>query len=256
MVLLVVPTTLVVLALLSLFLLTPHPPKAPADCASPEALRTYFGTLADHETPPALEATVSRDGRTVFAEAFGSIDSRRSVPNSTDAVYHYWSVTKLFTATAIMQLTEDGKLRLDEPVTKYLPGFVTSYRHRLAPITIRQLLSHSSGMQDLKPGDLVGWIHHLQDPPMRQPTLIEKRMSTYRRLVAAPGTRSAYSNAGYIVLSAIIERASGHSYEEFVRARILRPLGMTSTDFGIAGTCSHARFPEPTLCSTYSLRCW
>lgn len=79
-------------------------------------------------------------------------------------VYHWRSVTKLFTATAIMQLAEDGKFGLDDPVSRYLPAFTTMVKSgELTDITVRQLLDHTSGMKDLAPTALVGWIHHLGD---------------------------------------------------------------------------------------------
>lgn len=160
--------------------------------------------------------------------------SRR--PAAPDGVYHFWSVTKLFTATAVMQLVEDGRLRLDDPVTKYVPAFAPVSRSgEPTTITVRQLLDHTSGMKNLAPTHLLGWIHHLGDPPVNQSALVAERMDAYRSLVSEPGKVSAYSNAGYIVLGAVIESAAGQSYEDFVRARILLPLGMASSDFRYRG---------------------
>ena len=112
---------------------------------------------------------------------------RRAIRATTDAVYHFWSVTKLFTATAVMQLVEDGKIGLDDPVTKYLPDFATVLPAGApAAITIRELLDHSSGMKNLGPADLLGWIHHLGEPPVGETALVRERLGPYRTLASAP----------------------------------------------------------------------
>ena len=178
-------------------------------------------------------------------------------PAAPDGVYHFWSVTKLFTATAVMQLVEDGRLQLDDPVTRYVPSFATVDRSgEPAAITVRQLLDHTSGMKNLAPTHLLGWIHHLEDPPVNQSALVAQRMAAYRSLASDPGKVSAYSNAGYILLGAVIESATGQSYEDFVRERILRPLAMDSSDFryradlrarAVAGTQPLFHFFTPLL---------
>ncbi len=180
-----------------------------------------------------------------------------SRPATTDGIYHFWSMTKLFTATAIMQLVEDGRMRLDDPVTKYVPGLSTvSKSGEPIAITVRQLLDHTSGMKNLAPTHLVGWIHHPEDPPVNQSALVAQRMAAYRSLVSEPGKVGAYSNAGYIVLGAVIESAAGQPYEDFVRERILLPLAMDSTDFryraglrarAVAGTQPLFHFFTPLL---------
>jgi D-alanyl-D-alanine carboxypeptidase len=221
----------IVLAILPFVLFTPRAPKAPAQLDSPEKLDAFLAAITGNETPPAIDVVVMKDGNVVYSKAFGHADGPGGRAASPGDVYHYWSVTKLFTATAIMQLAEDGKLRLDDPVTKYLPDFRTTDAHGAAvDITVRQLLSHTSGMKNFGLGHLIGWIHHPEDPPVSQTALAMERMQSYRSLATPPGSRAAYSNAGYIVLGAVVEKASGQSYEDFVRARILTPLGM-SADF-------------------------
>jgi D-alanyl-D-alanine carboxypeptidase len=221
-----------VIAVLPFVLFTPRAPKVPLRIGSVEKLEAYLGELTDRETPPALDVVVIKNGAVAYSRAFGVADGPSQRPAMPDGVYHYWSVTKLFTATAIMQLVEDGKLKLDDPVAKYVPAFATISR-RGAPvdITVRQLLDHTSGMKNLAPTELVGWIHHLDDPPVNQTALVVQKMASYRMLDKEPGTTGAYSNAGYIVLGAVIESIAGQPYEDFVRQRILQPMGMTSTDF-------------------------
>src|SRR5262249_30856274 len=139
--------------------------------------------------------------------------------------------------------------------------FVTTYGGAAVPVSIRQLLDHTSGMKNLGPTDLVGWIHHLADPPIDQSALVRERMTSYRALAAAPGGPGTYSNPGYTVLGAIVAQASGMTYEDFVRTRILARLAMTSTDFvyrddmqkrAVAGSHPLFHFYTPLLFATHT----
>jgi CubicO group peptidase (beta-lactamase class C family) len=221
-----------VVGLAPFLLLTPRAPRSPGQMATIPELESYLQALVDNETPPALEVVVLREGQPVYNKAFGIADGRTRRRARTNDVYHFWSITKLFTATAIMQLAEDGKLSLDDPVSRYLPSYVlSSPKEAPAQVTIRELLNHTSGMKNLKPRHLIGWIHHLDDPQVGQVELVENRMNAYRKLAAEPGSTSSYSNAGYILLGAIVQNASGQTYEDYVRERLLTPLGMGNTDF-------------------------
>ncbi len=232
MVLIALVLGVILVAIAPFVLFTPRAPKASTDLDSIEKLEAYLRALTTHGTPPAVDIVVIRSGSPVYSKAFGFADGPGGRPAGPNDVYHYWSVTKLFTATAIMQLVEDGRLGLDDPVTKYLPAFRTHTKSgAAADITIRQLLNHTSGMKDLAPTHLAGWIHHLGEQPVDQVALVRERMESYLTLAGEPGTKGAYSNAGYIVLGALVSEATGQPYEDFVRSRILRPLGMTSTDF-------------------------
>jgi CubicO group peptidase (beta-lactamase class C family) len=223
---------IVALAVLPFFVLTPRAPRPNGSIRSVGDLDAYLQSLTTHGTPPAIEVVVMKDGATVYAKAFGAADAPAGKAAAAGDVYHYWSVTKLFTATAIMLLADDGRLSLDDKVTSYLPDFAaTAPSGASAEITIRQLLTHTAGMKDLAPTDLLGWIHHHGEEPVDQVRLVSERLARYRKLAAAPGTVSAYSNAGYIVLSAVVQAVAGVPYEDFVRSRILTPLGMATTDF-------------------------
>jgi CubicO group peptidase (beta-lactamase class C family) len=222
----------IVIAIAPFFIFTPRAAKPIGMIDTVAGLETYLKTLTANETPPSLDIVVMKSGSVVYAKAFGLSDGPSQRMAKPDDVYHFWSVTKLFTATAIMQLAEDNKISLDDPVTKYLPEFRTTVRSgAAADITIRQLLNHTSGMKNLGPIDLIGWIHHSDDPEVNQVVLVGERMRAYQTLATEPGANGAYSNAGYIVLGAIVEVVSGQTYEEFVRQRILKPLGMSNSDF-------------------------
>jgi D-alanyl-D-alanine carboxypeptidase len=212
-------------------LLTPKPPSPPADIDSVVRLDAYLESLVANETPPAIAVTVLKDGETVYARTFGAADASGK-PVTPESVFHFWSVTKLFTATAILQLVEDGTLALDDPVTKYLPEFQpVTKTGSPATVTIRQLLDHTSGIREIAPTALFGWIHHPGETGPGERAILRERMADYAGLVAEPGGPGSYSNAGYIVLGAVIEAVSGERYEDFVRRRILTPLGMAHSDF-------------------------
>lgn len=233
---LLVVAGIVVIAAAPFLLLTPRPPAPPPDIDSFTKLDTYLASLVQHETPPALDVTVMKNGEIVYARSLGVTDGSTLRPATRDTVYHYWSVTKLFTATAIMQLVEQGVVRLDDPVTRFLPGFQPVGPDG-APrrVTIEQLLTHTSGIRDLRPADLLGWIHGLNDPSIADSTLTRERLAPYAKLASEPGAVSAYSNAGYILLAAVAEAAAGRPFDAQVRERILDPLGMKSSDFVYRG---------------------
>jgi CubicO group peptidase (beta-lactamase class C family) len=133
---------------------------------------------------------------------------------------------------AILQLQEQGKLQLEDPVSKYLSFFDVTYpSHNNRAITIMQLLNHSSGIPDASPFRLMKWIHHDGEPHVNQNALIENVFPEYSTLQFEPGENTSYSNIGYMLLGAIIEKVSGQSYQDYIRRNILQPLEMNQTDF-------------------------
>jgi CubicO group peptidase (beta-lactamase class C family) len=200
-------------------------------------LDRYIAALVSTGTPPAISITVRKNGAIVYDKAFGIIDGISQRPAHPGDLYHLWSVTKLLTATAIMQLVESGGIELDADTTRYLPEF--SFRDRQgreAIVTVRQLLNHTSGMRDLGIFDLIGWINDDLALALSQSMLLIERMQSYRRLAGTPGAKANYSNAGYNVLGAIIEKVTGKAYEDYVRENIIAPLRMTSSGFDYVTT--------------------
>jgi CubicO group peptidase (beta-lactamase class C family) len=141
-------------------------------------------------------------------------------------VYLWFSMTKLVTATAVVQLAERGGLRLDDPVGGYVSEFPSDDRGRR--VTIRHLLSHSAGLANPIP---VGWVRPATAPATDPHEFMGRLLRKHRRLRSEPGARASYSNLGYLVLGEVIEAASGHTYTDYVRSNILDPLQMSSTDF-------------------------
>lgn len=179
---------------------------------------------------PGIVVGVVSDQQLVWARGFGYADVQAKVPMSPETKFRMASHSKLFTAIAIMQLREQGKLRLDDPVEKYLPWF------KAAPagdddgqITIEQLLSHSSGLQR-EAGD--HWVS------FEFPTADQlKRLYAERKAAFAPSVRWKYSNLAYSVAGMVIEQVTGQKWADYVDRNVFQPLGMTSSgvDRNISG---------------------
>ena len=219
-----------VIAIISLYSLAPHPPGVPDHVNNVHELDAFFVKLAASGNPPGLSAAVVKDGRLVYNRAFGYADGPRSIKAVPETVYHWWSMTKIPTVVAILQLREQGKLNLDDPVTRHLPWFNVNYPSDGSPVvTIRHLLQHSSGLPDTMPS-MISWIHY-DDAPRDQTRLVKTWLPEFNTLKFTPGTNALYSNFNYMVLGAIIESASGQSYEEYIIMHIMQPLRMSQTGF-------------------------
>lgn len=175
---------------------------------------------------PGFAVGVVRDGKLVFARAYGVADLNTRAPITTSTNFRLASLTKQFTATAIMLLVHDGKLRYDDPLTKVLPEFPPYGKN----ITIRHLLNHTSGLKDYEDiydeqmrGAPPDKIPQLKDADVLR--IMERQTST----LFPPGTKWQYSNSGYAVLAMVVERVSGMRFGDFLRARIFRPLHMDHT---------------------------
>jgi CubicO group peptidase (beta-lactamase class C family) len=188
-----------------------------------------FGTSIDHifakwnDSTPGCAVGVSKAGHLELSKAFGSADLEHRVPNSLDTVFEAGSVSKQFTAMAILMLAREGKLSLDDPARKYIPEMPDYGK----PITIREMLTHTSGLRDW--GDIAtieGWPRTTR---VYEDSDILNIISRQRELNFAPGTRWSYGNTGYNLSEIIVSRVSGVSLAEFTRQRIFLPLGMTHT---------------------------
>jgi len=240
----VVVVLLLVIAVLYAF--APHAPATPSHVADRAALDAYLSRLTASGTPPGLSVVIVRNGQIAYSRAFGLADGPGRVMATPDTVYHWWSMTKIPTAMAIVQLKEQGRLRLDDDVTKHLPWFEVSYPSRARPaITLRHLLQHTSGLPDTIPA-MIGWVHY-DDSVRNQTEVVKRQLPAFKRLKSAPGSRAAYSNLNYMVLGAVIEAASGDTYESYVTKNILQPLGMSRTAFvytpGLAGHAAAGTLP-------------
>ncbi len=165
---------------------------------------------------PAASIAVVKDGQIAYLQAYGDAKIDPRTPARPEMRFSIGSISKQFTATAILMLAEQGKLALDDPVSRFLPTLT-----RAAEVTIRQLLSHTSGYQDYWPQDYV-------PPFMLQPITADKLLDLWARkpLDFDPGTQWQYSNTGYVIAGLIVEKAAGMPLVEFLRQRVFTPLGM------------------------------
>ena len=167
---------------------------------------------------PSASVAVVRHGRLAYANAYGTADLAKHAPATPAMRYGIGSISKQFTAAAVLLLAEQGRLSLDDPVGKYVPGLT-----RGNEVTIRQLLSQTSGYQDFWPQDYLM-------PPMRQAVTPRAIADQWGRkpLDFAPGSRWQYSNTNYTLAGMVVERASGMPFYRFVQTRILDPLQLAS----------------------------
>ncbi len=161
-----------------------------------------------------------------FRGGFADISNRKEVTENT--TYNAYSVTKTFTALAILQLAEQGKIDIDQPVKKYLEEFPYS-----SNITIRQLLNHSAGIPNPIP---LSWVHLANEhSSFDRNQFFKPIFAKNNQTKSKPNQKYAYSNLGYVLLGQLIEKVSGDTYEDYIHTNILRPLdiGKTEMDFVI-----------------------
>ena len=168
---------------------------------------------------PGASVLVLRDGEPVVRRSYGDANIEGKVRATPHTNYRLASVTKQFTAAAILLLVEDGKLDLDDTVRKWLPSLPTA----ASPVTLRHLLTHTSGLidyEDVMAPDATEQVHDSD---------VLRLLETQDRLYFAPGSGYRYSNSGYSLLALIVGKASGKDFATFLRERIFLPLRMTHT---------------------------
>jgi CubicO group peptidase (beta-lactamase class C family) len=170
---------------------------------------------------PGLSAGIIHKGELIWAKGYGFADAEAKKPATPDTAYRIASISKTFTATAIMQLRDAGKLCLDDPLAGHLPWFDLQYPGA-PPITLRHALTHTSGIpRDAATpmwteGKVPSWQEVVETTKVREP-------------VMPPVQEFKYSNLAYALLSGVVEAASGQAYADYIQANILDPLGMRDT---------------------------
>jgi CubicO group peptidase (beta-lactamase class C family) len=168
---------------------------------------------------PGLSVAIAFRNEIAYSRAFGIADLEHNAAATPRTAFRTASTAKPMTATAVMQLVEQGRIELDAPVQKYCPAFP----QKPWPVTARLLLGHQAGVRHYqKPGEAVGKQHY---------ATLEDSLALFRNdpLLHEPGTKYSYSTYGYSVLGCAIEGASGQTYESYMRDRIFQPAGMTRT---------------------------
>lgn len=174
---------------------------------------------------PGVAALVVKDGQPILRKGYGMASVELGVPIRPEHVFRIGSTTKLFTATAIMQLVDEGKLALDAPVARYLPASPPHWNK----VTIRHLLTHTSGIPNLSM-DSGYWrtTVRLEHTPEELVAPVRSRPLDFE-----PGTKFVYNNTGYNLLGLVIEKVAGQGYYDVIDTRIAKPLGLKHT---VAGT--------------------
>jgi D-alanyl-D-alanine carboxypeptidase len=173
------------------------------------------------EHGPGAAVLVARGTRVIYRGARGRAHIELGVPLSPDHTFRIASVTKTFTAATILKLAQAGRLSLEDPLANYLPGFPNG-----GTITLRHLLSHTAGVSDVARDPQPGFGRRDVDLPTRIAGIQD------RPLDFAPGSRWAYSNSGYILLGAVIEKITGEPWHTAVQKQVLEPLALTRTVYG------------------------
>jgi CubicO group peptidase (beta-lactamase class C family) len=173
---------------------------------------------------PGGVVLVAEKGKVIYKRAFGMANVELDVPMKEDMVFNIGSITKQFTAVAILQLMAQGKLSLQDEITKYLPDYPVNGQK----LTIENLLTHTAGVPDSAPEAVM----NLQGK--RGLVSLQEIINTFKNRPHnfAPGAKWSYSNNGYMLLGAIIEKVSGVSYPEYLGKYLFKPAGMTQTLFG------------------------
>ena len=202
---------------------------AQAPAAAPAAqddraqrIDAYLRSIYPAQEPGAAVIVVD-DGQVVLREGYGLANVELGVPIAPDMVFRIGSVTKQFTAVAALLLVQEGKLAFDDEITKFLPDYPTHGKK----ITVEHLLTHTSGIKSYT--GLPEWL-----AKRREDLTLEQLIGLFedQPMDFAPGDKWLYNNSGYVLLGAVLEKASGQSYEELLRSRIFAPLGMQRTGYG------------------------
>lgn len=182
-----------------------------------EKIDTYMSRLEGFGFAGSL--LVAKDGKVVVHKGYGLANQEKKVPFTAETVFDIGSITKQFTAAAILKLEMAGKLKVTDPITKHFDGVPPDKQG----ITLHHLLTHSAGLEDVFGGDY---------EEMPRDELVKKAFAS--KLLWAPGTRYEYSNAGYSLLTAVVEKVSGQPYETFLRENLFKPAGMEKTGYRLA----------------------
>jgi len=196
-----------------------HKPKSVADLTS--ALSEYFDKVGGLGFSGAVLA--AKDNKVIFRNGYGWADLGRRIPITPETVFDIGSITKVFTAVAIMQLEERGKLSTSDKISKYFSNVPPDK----SAITLHHLLTHTSGLS-------YDDFYSISTPAVRE--ILKDREKFVKRILSfplgfEPGTNRAYSNSGFSLLAAIVEKLAGQSYESYLRKNILAPAGMSNTGY-------------------------
>ena len=189
-----------------------------AGVARADDVDSYMASVLAREHIPGASVLIVRKGQVVKQQGYGLANVELSVPATADTIYQSGSMGKQFTAAGILLLAEEGKLSLDDRLTKYFPDAPAAW-HR---ITIRNLLTHTSGIRDYEGGTDVDYRRDYDEDALL-------KVMMHLPVDFEPGTQWTYSNSGYLILGLLTSKLSGMHWSEFQARRLFKPLGMTTT---------------------------
>jgi len=198
---------------------------------------SLINPLIDSSKIAGAAIGISKGGKIIYIKSYGVSDLSTRTPLLVDATFAIASITKTFTAIAVLQLAENGLIQLDDDIRKYLP-----YNSKGKIITVRQLLNHQSGIKDYTQSAIPGRLKGIQYP---KDTLVH--MLEQEGFIFEPGTAMGYSNSGYYMLGLIIEKVSGMTYDDYLRKNIYAKAGLNQT----CG-CDSTRNSMPKLAKGYN----
>jgi D-alanyl-D-alanine carboxypeptidase len=195
--------------------------QTPANVALPADWRSRVDAIANgalqYQHLAGLSIAIAQNGTTLYAQGYGYRNLAKRLPATPNTIYNIASMTKQFTAACVMLLQQDGKLNIDDPISKFLPRFPHGNE-----ITIRELLNHTSGLAD--------YLDLLNPNQLSIPRILAVVHKAPLRFT--PGTRYEYSNTNYVLAGVIVGKASGMPFDTFLTRRIIQPLGLHSTSIG------------------------
>lgn len=208
------------------------------DTAITEPFDSLFSSLFDDDTPGAI-VIVSHNDTIVYDRGFGLATLDTELPITDSTIFTVSSASKLLTAAAIMKLVEEGKICLDDSLTKFFPEFANEFFNK---ITVKNLLSHTSGLPDLRPRNEDEWDDYLDthhsifsyNPDYRLFGTETEHMMIFQHLTSVaypPGTHYDKTDLSYVLLAPIVERVTGETYDTWMQENIFNPLGMHETAY-------------------------
>lgn len=205
-------------------LAAPKPPAKPAAGTGRWAEADRLAkTIVDGGLSPGVSVCVTRHGKVVYDRCAGLANLETSTPMTDRSVCLIGSITKQFTASAILLLAQDGKLSLDDALSVYLPDFP-----RAKDLPIRRMLSHTAGLGNYTEGTIAQFLKDVR-PDRNSDEMVAWMAASPNLQRSEPGTAWRYSNTGYVLLGVVVERASGKRYGDFLAERIFKPLGLADT---------------------------
>jgi CubicO group peptidase (beta-lactamase class C family) len=213
---------------------------AAAETPSEKAAALLDGLIKTND--PGLAVLVAQDGKILFERGYGRADREHDVPVTPQTTFRIGSITKQFTASAILKLQEEGKLNVNDKLSKYIPDFP-----RGDEVTLRYLLTHTSGIHSYT--DEPDFVSRVTNATTTGAIIEEIKKYPFD---FDPGTKWRYDNSGYLLLGYIVEKVSGQNYGDFLRENFFQPLGMTNTGVYRA----HLGLPHEALGYSLSPSAW